>query len=122
MWIADQNSAGFTTSVTWANAIGLCEDLNYAGNHDWRLPNVRELMSIVNYGATVSPYIDTEKFPHTFSDVYWTSTTYVHDIVISGEEATQYIAAAWGVDFSGGAVNSYDKASMHYVRCVRGGL
>ena len=37
-------------SRTWAAALTYCEDLEYAGHDDWRLPNVLELQSIVDYG------------------------------------------------------------------------
>ena len=39
--------------VTWENALITCESLDFAGINDWRLPNVRELLSIVDYSEIV---------------------------------------------------------------------
>ncbi|MDD5519037.1 MAG: DUF1566 domain-containing protein, partial [Candidatus Omnitrophica bacterium] len=80
-----------------------------AGYSDWRLPNVRELMSIVNYGV-YNPAINTTYFSNTQSSDYWSSTTYASN--------TPY---AWRVSFSGGHVSCYDKTNSYYVRPVRGG-
>jgi len=35
---------------TWQEALEYCENLSLAGHRNWRLPNVRELESIVDYG------------------------------------------------------------------------
>lgn len=82
----------------------------YANYTDWRLPNVRELMSIVDYGAAAAPRINTTAFPDTVSGVYWTSTTYVPGTTL-----------AWIVNFNNGGVNTNGKTTTTYVRCVRGG-
>lgn len=34
----------------WCEALAYCENLTFAGHDDWRLPNIRELQSIVDYG------------------------------------------------------------------------
>lgn len=39
----------------------------------WRLPTVKELFALVDRGRH-NPAIDTEKFPDTKSDWYWTGT------------------------------------------------
>ncbi len=125
VWMANPaGGAGFTEPVTWEVAISTCEDLHYAGYEDWRLPNARELMSIINFGMTPSPFITTAYFPDTFPDVYWTSTTYVkNQIQMKIDEEIVYLSVptAWGVNFNDGTVSFYDKGSNHYVRCVRGG-
>jgi len=43
----------------------------------WRLPNIKELASIVDYGRE-SPSIDADAFPNTPTSYYWTSTPYAH--------------------------------------------
>src|SRR5437867_1500406 len=54
---------------TWATALGHVATLNrtrFAGHDDWRLPNVRELLSIVNYqtyNPTVSSAFDNNCAP-----------------------------------------------------------
>ena len=82
----------------------------YAGYTDWRLPNVRELMSIVDYGAAAAPRINTTAFPGAVSDYYWTSTTYVPTTT-----------NAWYVYFNSGSVYYNLKTTSSYVRCVRAG-
>jgi hypothetical protein len=108
-WIANPTDAGLGSTYNWATALTNCEGLtNYAGHSDWRLPNIKELMSIVDYG-TYSPSIDTNFFTSQ-SDVYWSSTT--------GAGSTIY---AWVVNFGSGYAYSDGKSSTYYIRCVRGG-
>ncbi|MFH1259701.1 MAG: DUF1566 domain-containing protein [Elusimicrobiota bacterium] len=106
MWATD---AGLVASSSWTVAITNCENLSYAGYTDWRLPNVKELMSIVNY-QNYNPSIDTTKFRNTVSNYYWTSTTYAAPTT-----------NAWVVGFSDGFVDYGDKTGTYYVRPVRGG-
>ena len=114
MWVKDGNSAGCNNggTLTWDAAITFCEGLTYAGYSDWRLPNRRELMSIVDYG-TYNPSISATYFPNTQSKqsiFYWTSTTYVPATI-----------DAWTVTFYDGYVAPDVKTDSVYVRCVRVG-
>lgn len=117
MWIKDGNSAGANNgaTLTWEQALSLCEGLNYAGFTDWRLPNIRELFSIVDFGR--SPIeIDDNYFTNTKSDnlgLYWSSTTNVLDTTVAWCVTFNY-----GLTSSGGTKTS--STSVH-VRCVRGG-
>ena len=90
------------------SAIAALNASNYDGSSQWRLPNVKELQSIVNYN-TYSPAIDTAYFTSQ-SLYYWSSTTYAYST-----------GNAWGVNFNVGFVSSFDKSSTYYVRPVRGG-
>lgn len=49
-------------SLNWPEALAFCENLTYAGRDDWKLPNAKELHSIVDYtrspDTTDSPAID----------------------------------------------------------------
>jgi hypothetical protein len=107
-WVASPTAAGVGGTYTWANAITACEGLTYAGHSDWRLPNIKELQSIVDYGR-VSPAIDTTYFTSQ-SSVYWSSTTSADDTF-----------DAWYVYFDDGYVYIDAKANTYYVRPVRGG-
>ncbi len=95
---------------SWANALTYCNS-NTAGlsGSGWRLPNIRELVSIANYGAT-NPAIDSIYFPSTESLYYWSSTTYYDPTHFYG---------AWVVSFYDGAAFSAPKSVSYHVRCVR---
>ena len=98
------------SSMEWASAITHCEDLELDGQSDWRLPNLKELTSIVDDTKT-NPSINTAIFEHTASSYYWSSTTYVGN---SGD--------AWYVHFRYGYQYYYNrKSNSSYVRCVRAG-
>jgi hypothetical protein len=96
-------------AAVWEDAITMCEELFLGGYPDWRLPNVKELRSIVNSG-TYAPAIYAGYFPNTRSDSYWSSTTSAANPV-----------AAWRVNFWHGEVDSSFKGNAFFVRCVRGG-
>ena len=110
MWAANGEDKGcnWGNQTDWSAAIDWCNNLDFGGYTDWRLPNVRELQSIVDYGA-FSPTIDTTNFVNAKSYYYWSSTTF--DKVAS---------SAWYVDFSDGDVHYDTKTSNSYVRAVRG--
>ena len=97
-----------TVQKTWVEAISYCEALTLGGNDDWRLPNKKELLSIVYYD-TYNPAISSG-FQNTTSSYYWSSTTYA-----SGT------SDAWGIYFSYGHTGSYNKTHKGNVRCVRAG-
>ncbi|MCP5522882.1 MAG: DUF1566 domain-containing protein [Verrucomicrobiales bacterium] len=75
--------------MNWQAALAYAENLNLGGHDDWRLPNAKELQSIVDYSrspdTTQSPAIDPilECSSITNEDGkgdyghYWTSTTHV---------------------------------------------
>ena len=93
----------------WAKALSFCSRLSLAGYNDWRLPNVRELASIVSYGR-YDPAIDTTHFPSCPSERAWTGTTFETNA-----------RNAWFVHFGFGYVGTGEKAEGRIVRAVRGG-
>jgi len=99
---------GDASTFTWVNALSQCEGLNYAGHSDWRLPNAKELLSIVNYQNS-DPAINTTYFPATAAYHYWSSTTLVG-----------LPNSAWRVHFFFGYMGNYYKSDSYHVRCVRG--
>jgi hypothetical protein len=113
-------------AYTWDQAFsGHVATLNsgagLAGHTDWRLPNVKELQSIVNYerfGPAVSSAFNTGCMSGctvltcscTASSFYWSSTTEA-----SGP------GDAWVVFFKDGDVVVFGKNVFGFVRGVRGG-
>ena len=117
---ADGTITDTTTSLTWSKATlttkevnhaaaeQTCSDLDLAGHTDWRLPTVEELFALADR-SKVRPAIDTDAFPDTKSDWYWSST--VHASVSS---------YAWVVGFdNGNAYGSRRGNGLAFVRAVR---
>lgn len=110
----------------WTSAIAACNGLRsgYCGladgseAGDWRMPNVRELASLLDYGRH-HPALPPS-FPRSDSaavytlDTIWTSTTY--DIV-TGNPAGD----AWYIDFFNGNDGFRDKEQVNGIWPVRGG-
>jgi hypothetical protein len=112
MWITNpRTDAAMGGLYIWTAAATACATKSYAGYTDWRLPNVRELMSIADYSKDTGPAVNAAAFPGTRSSTYWSSTTYMQNATL-----------AWRVTFLDGGVNVDLKTLGSYVRCVRGGL
>ncbi len=132
IWLKDANCFG---TLFWADALANVEALSDGctdcggANNDcgladgstagaWRLPNVREMQSLVHYGV-VSPavpntagtgkWVEDDPFCGVRGAFYWSSTTHAR--------ATHY---AWVVSLNGGVVGDGPKTDGHYVWPVRG--
>jgi len=114
MWMkatADTNGDNVIDSddmLNWQDAKNYCENLILGGHSDWRLPNIVELKTIIDYGRS-DPAIDPVF--SCVSSYYWSATT---DAGFTG--------LAWVVYFYDGGDGWYHKSNSFYVRCVRGGL
>ncbi|KAA3645548.1 MAG: DUF1566 domain-containing protein [Chloroflexi bacterium] len=85
-WMQDDNGSG----MDWEEALNYCENLDYAGYDDWRLPNAKELQSIVDYSrspdtsnsAAIDPLFGvssiTNEAGQTDYPAYWSSTTHAN--------------------------------------------
>lgn len=98
-----------SSTLGWASAIDYCENLTLDTHSDWRLPNIKELTSIVD-DTKSHPSIDNTVFQNTPSGHYWSSTT------TAGNSSSM-----WYVDFNYGHQLGNDKSAFYNVRCVRAG-
>jgi hypothetical protein len=111
MWTKDaQQIAG---EMDWYDAIDACNNLVFAGWEDWRLPNVREMLSLIDYGyynpalTPGHPFINVPQYPGR----YWVSTTMANNSL-----------EAMHVPIVNGAVNGMNKINnIRFVWPVRGG-
>ncbi len=103
---------GSATAFTWQTALqqpGVVNGGGFATYHDWRLPNIKELTSIVEEQC-YEPGINLNRFPNTPSSVVW-----------SGSPVDGLWTSAWVVDFGEGAALQFSRGLGHRVRLVRGG-
>ena len=101
---------GSPNRMLWQDAVHNTEGLSYGGYTDWRLPNIHELMSIIEYSLS-NPSVDGHAFPYTQLDSYWSSTT-----------VSERTDCVWGVDFKDGSCLKLKKeGEQFFVRPVRGG-
>jgi len=91
VWTRDANPGQFP--CTWEEAFSQIRELNqekFGGHTDWRLPNRRELRSLMDYQQKKPPLPDAHPFFNIFLYWYWTSTT-----------AAIHPAYAWAVHLEG---------------------
>lgn len=101
---------GTASTHSWQNALDAAESNTFAGYADWRLPNIKELESLVE-SACHSPAINTAVFPDTPSRWFWSSSPYA-----------SYVYGAWHVLFDDGHVSGHlGKDYFSRVRLVRAG-
>ena len=104
---------GTPSTYDWVQANALASTVSFAGHSDWRLPNIRELRTIVD-PLRYNPAIDTAAFPNTPSDYFWSAS--------DNANANNYYYA-WGVHFwTGSDTHGLTKeAASSRVRLVRAG-
>ncbi|TVR02246.1 MAG: DUF1566 domain-containing protein [Desulfovibrionales bacterium] len=64
---------GIAYAFTWNSALRHASVHSYANYSDWRMPNVKELVSLVEF-CRVTPSINTKFFPNTPATFFWTSS------------------------------------------------
>lgn len=93
-----KSCAGEAKKYVWKKALQAAADFNaaggYAGHADWRLPNIKELDSIVETQC-IDPSINLEMFPATPVFRFWSSTP----------STSHEFGYAWHVGFFDGYVD-----------------
>lgn len=108
MWVkAPHQLDGAFGEMGWANALNFCNDLEFAGYDDWVLPNRKELISLLDFGAERPALPDGHPFTGVQTERYWSSSSYY------------YTDHAWNVDMWNGKVGSFNKTGNLYVWPVR---
>jgi len=101
-------ATGAITLFTWKAALAKgAETTAFATHTDWRLPNVKELKSLVALNC-YSPSINEAVFPATTPSGYWSSSPFAFNSNVAGL-----------VNFSYGNDNYDDRGFSNYVRLVR---
>ena len=99
--------------MTWDVANRFAESLTLGGRGDWRVPEARELESLLDRKVSLldrdlyRPEIRDE-VPFRDERSYWSATTFAANT-----------KTAWIVMFDGAYVLSYAKTNTYHVRCVR---
>ncbi len=119
MWL-ESDSGSFDAGINkdgklnWQEALEWGENIEYAGYSDWRIPNAKELQSLVDYtrspvtsgSAAINPMfsvsIITDEGGNLNYPYYWTNTTHIN---MKNGKNSVYIsfgeALGWMQDFSG---------------------
>jgi hypothetical protein len=117
--------SGTAKKFLWKDTLQAAANFNaaggYAAHHDWRMPNIKELDSIVELQC-FAPAINLEIFPGTPPWRFWSSTPSIN------ENDPRFV---WRIDFKNGYVDDTrvwdfyfpksQKKFDYHVRLVRGG-
>lgn len=98
---------GVAANVTWQQALVNATANRFANYDDWRVPNIKELASIVEHQC-VEPALNTGIFLASVNQNYWTSTT-----------SPSNPDHAWVYQFADGKNNITEKNAAVYLRLVR---
>lgn len=93
--------------MSWIEALNYCEKTILGGKSDWRVPNIKELRSLVDYN-NFNPTINSLLQAGTEPSNYWSSTSKEGEAV-----------KAKAISFYRGSELGYDKNEVFHVRCVR---
>jgi len=116
--ISDGNSCtgiADTGYVSYAQVLAAASASDYAGFHNWRVPNIKEISSLVE-PICKAPAINWDVFPSTPSSAFWSS---------SANANPAEVGKLWYVHFNDGASYPYGLADLNasgnfrYLRLVR---
>lgn len=97
-----------------------CKNLELGGRSDWRLPHLKELVSVMDFNK-FRPAMDEKFFKDIKPEFYWSSTldpAFGTDTMSGVIGSTDGIPRAWAVETMSGAAWKYQVTSKYPVRCV----
>ncbi|MBR9726949.1 DUF1566 domain-containing protein [Shewanella intestini] len=103
-------ASGSGQSMIWADALEYAQTSTFAQYDDWRLPNNKELFSLVDFNR-VSPAINVTIFPATTNEYTWSSSPMV-----------EFDQDSWFVNFKTGLNWFKGRSDTMLVRLVRAGI
>ena len=109
MTASSNGCSGVAAAYSWDQSLALANEVALASGKSWRLPNAKELSSIVD-ASLGNPAIDTHAFPGTPAAPFWSATPVENNPL-----------KAWYVMFYGGFLNTYVCGGKFQVRLVRSG-
>ena len=98
MWMQNDNGS----AVLWENALIYAENYSYAGHSDWRLPDAKELQSILDYSrspattnsAAINPLFNCTPITNEAGvadyGYYWSNTTFCSQTPTNGTHACYF--------------------------------
>lgn len=101
--------SGSASDAQWQNSLQQASQTEIAGFSDWRLPNLKELMSIIERQCA-APAANLDLFPTMKAEDYWTSTP------VFNQNSANYV---WAVQFDEGSNFENKKSSTALTRLVR---
>ena len=105
----DDCATGSATTANWQQALQQANNSTFAGKSDWRLPNIKELSSLVRRNC-YSPAINETLFPNTSANDFWSSSP--RSVSSNG---------AWVINFVYGNGSEGYRGNSFRVRLVRSG-
>ncbi len=100
---------GNAATHNWKSAMDTAQSTVFAGFSDWRIPNLKELVTIAELGCH-DPSINETVFPATSSTGFWSSTP-----------SSSFSGFVWFVNFNNGGDNAGGKDFTYRIRLVRAG-
>jgi hypothetical protein len=101
---------GSASGLSWSGALQAAVSARLGGYSDWRLPNVKELQSIVEERC-YNPAINESIFPRTRGVYFWSASA----------DASQSNFAWFVLFYDGLSGNNYKDGNFLHVRLVRSG-
>ena len=113
----DDCEEGEADTLTWADALEQVETLNsdggFAEHTDWRLPNIKELQTLVEERCE-GPARNEDVFPGDYASQLWSSSP-------TGAAASAEANSAWYVRVSDGITSNDSRVNTNGIHLVRGG-